>query len=1026
MRLQLVRWLTMVFLMYGVAVAQTKKDGTASIAGVVRGTEGVSVVLHLQPVNDNPARYYDGYEVTAEKDGRFYFAEIKPGTYRLTAEASGFMCATPVRGADAPITLHANEKRKGVMIALIPRRVLCGRVTENGIPRKTWMNAFLYKPEFGTLSQPLVSSVPSTGADGSYRITDLAPGTYYLQGYTTWYPGSFSFNGAKQVIVDAGRTECSFDIPLQYAGCYVTKVNGRIATSLANDNGQYQVNFLERNAAGGNMPTTVGSNLNSVYKAGDNFSASVCPGDYDVVLSDQERIDSWREFPSHKVVFDNQHITIGPTEIDGVVLTPHPMASIAGEIHFEGMTTYASCPGLGGQQIRILREGDGQFQSVVLSNKNRFEFQNVAPGNYRLFLGPYLREAIYVKSILVDGEAADGRRFSIKQAKPVSMEVTLSGDIAQADGHVSADLRSEPRWEVAWTRPKGAVAGKVLGDTKHGFTLKLRSARYNSNASAEYTERAASDGSFHFDSVDPGVYTLRAESGASVEYEYGAHEAGERGAPIIVARGARVEGLTLAPPKLSTICGRVTDANGVPQTDTRIFVETFYGNYLRGSKGIPELLTDADGRFRAEGLLPGEYFPALPYGGPLVYFSNDGSLSAATPVRLHAGENIGCDGEAPLELRVPTGINKLYTIWGYVVGELPARMGDRFWVSVAWDVNTPGTQPYVASGQLDDEHRFRINAVPNGRFLLQLHSAYGPEPHIWSGPYGPVSHLLATQTIEVQGEDVRDVKIMPMDLPTVTGTVHFTNLPADWKKFDVSAQRITLVPRIYAAPFSSKLSADGGFSIGPEDVGDFEVYLNLRHPLYIRSVRLNGHEIRGRYFHLAPAASGHLEVEVSADSGQLDATVTPDPSLPVAEPPVRETCQTQAWPEHQLILFPDPLFSPDADADASVEPRVLVGYRWGDDDSKLRILAVPPGHYRALAAERLSPRLVLGRPNDLSDDERRLWSALAALGQPVTVQADAKVEIALPDKTIDVLRLAARFAVPPDTSLLNTRLAPSF
>lgn len=44
----------------------------------------------------------------------------------------------------------------------------------------------------------------------------------------------------------------------------------------------------------------------------------------------------------------------------------------------------------------------------------------------------------------------------------------------------------------------------------------------------------------------------------------------------------------------------------------------------------------------------------------------------------------------------------------------------------------------------------------------------------------------------------------------------------------------------------------------------------------------------------------------------------------------------------------------------------------------------------------------------------------------MTVQADAKVEIALPDKTIDVLRLAARFAVPPDTSLLNTRLAPSF
>jgi hypothetical protein len=146
---------------------------------------------------------------------------------------------------------------------------------------------------------------------------------------------------------------------------------------------------------------------------------------------------------------------------------------------------------------------------------------------------------------------------------------------------------------------------------------------------------------------------------------------------------------------------------------------------MRVSEGIPELLTDLNGRFRAERLLPGEYFPAFPWGQRIVFFSSDGSLSAATPVRLHAGEGIGCGVGTALELRVPTGIDRVYRISGQVVDELPAKVGDRFWVSLIWDVNASGAQAYVASGQLDEEHRFRIDGAPNGRFLLRLHSAYG-------------------------------------------------------------------------------------------------------------------------------------------------------------------------------------------------------------------------------------------------------------------------------------------------------------
>jgi hypothetical protein len=67
-----------------------------------------------------------------------------------------------------------------------------------------------------------------------------------------------------------------------------------------------------------------------------------------------------------------------------------------------------------------------------------------------------------------------------------------------------------------------------------------------------------------------------------------------------------------------------------------------------------------------------------------------------------------------------------------------------------------------------------------------------------------------------------DVSITPMPLPVFIGTVHFTDVPKAWENnFDVGQQRITLVPREYRAPFSAMLAADGSFSIGPEDAGDY-------------------------------------------------------------------------------------------------------------------------------------------------------------------------------------------------------------
>lgn len=999
--------------------AQQKSNATAELSGTVKGADGAPIVLHLRAVDQNPVRYYDGYEEKTAKDGSFHFANIEPGAYRLESETSGFTLPVP-----EPITLRPGERRRDVVISVKPSISLCGRVTENGAPKNdTWVNAFRYNPEFGTLSQTFL---PHTGADGSFLIKDVAPGTYYLQGYMTYYPGSFNFNGAEPIVVGDGTPSgCGLEIPLQYTGCQSTRVSGQIAAVPDNANARYKVLFLSTNPAGGSMGVPIASNINNVYKSGDKFSATVCQGDYDLVLSDDHSIEYWRELPAHKVVFDVQHLQVGAAAIDGVELTPRAMASLSGEV--PGMAHNVSCPAGGPRvQVSILREGDGQFQSVVLDEKNRFSFHNVAPGEYTVSVGPFAREAFYLDSILVDGRPSDGRKFTVGLPQPMSMVINISGDLAHAAGHLSRDERREPRWEVAWTRPKGSVAGNVVGASAAGTAVKLQAARYNSNASAEYVAHVGANGSFQFSAVDPGVYTLRAEGKGLVTTEYGALEGGDRGTPIVVARGARIRGLKLSPSKLSAICGQVTDSLGVPQARIRIFPQRYHDGVFQPERtGGSRVQTDDYGLFHVDGLLPGEYFFASPLDvNRIVFFSPDGTLATAAHVLVQAGKDVGCGKSTTLNLRIPPNYKKTFSFRGKVNGDLPATVGNRFWVLLL-DVRDSGEMSFVATAPLDAEHRFSFVNISGGHFLLTLNSAYGPEPMTWSGPYGRVTHLLASQKIDIR-DGMAEVSVTPLALPTVTGTVHFSHLPEAWTNtFDVTQQRITLIPREYRQPFSAKLSADGSFSIGPEDSGDYEVDLGLRAPLYIQSIRLDGREIKGRFFHVSAGASAKLEIEVSGESGQVNAKIIPAGSLPMAEPSVRETCSKSAYPQYGVVLFPDPLFvRPIADQEpnsaSTIQPRLLCSTTSGDDPMLQTLQAVPPGHYRALAVQ--GPSNVgspFGSRADLTDLDQKLWNVLASLGMPVTVQAAGTVELALPDKTVDAERVAAKLGLSLERDLFD-------
>ena len=205
-----------------------------------------------------------------------------------------------------------------------------------------------------------------------------------------------------------------------------------------------------------------------------------------------------------------------------------------------------------------------------------------------------------------------------------------------------------------------------------------------------------------------------------------------------------------------------------PVSETKIFVEAFlyhkladyYNSFFMQGRGPHiRLSTDHDGLFRADSLVPGDYYIGFGSRDRIPYFSSDGSLSAEAPIRLRAGESLGCNPGKPVEFRIPTGLDQVHAISGQIVGEIPKSQGDRFWISLVWE--TPNGQSFAGSAKVDEKRRFHLDGVANGRYLLHLFSAYGSEPGMWSGPYRPVSHVLATRKIEIQDADVLGITITP-------------------------------------------------------------------------------------------------------------------------------------------------------------------------------------------------------------------------------------------------------------------------
>lgn len=226
---------------------QPQPSGSARLTGrVVAADTGTPVRrahVSLSGLPDSqrkagPKRAYVSRQVETDVNGRFDFADLPAGSYRLTVDpVSGFVRLQRPKEA----TLAAGRTEE-VTVRLERSGAIEGRIQdENGDAMLAAEVHAVRRPTFGSHTTVAGSGASATTNDlGEFRLFNLPPGEYYVlatysraQGYNdpasrsgyanTYYPGSPALRGARAVVVRAGRDSESVNFTL--ARCRLARLS---------------------------------------------------------------------------------------------------------------------------------------------------------------------------------------------------------------------------------------------------------------------------------------------------------------------------------------------------------------------------------------------------------------------------------------------------------------------------------------------------------------------------------------------------------------------------------------------------------------------------------------------------------------------------------------------------------------------------------------------------------------------------------------------------------------------------------
>jgi hypothetical protein len=1028
----------------------------STLSGKITNPPRAGLSVKLKSIEKNPLAVYDGYSTQTSADGDFQFQDVEPGRYVLVAEGAGFMAteygAKGPEQTGTPIELRAGQLRKGIVLSLAPKRVTCGKVSDDHGNPLSNVEVYAFRHFNGLMWLTGGYYNVATDEAGNYRLPDLEPGEYFLEaGMSTWFIGSKNLTQieaeslANAESVEVGRDDgagCRENIRMgPRLGYRAFKIRGKITEDPSLVGKDLVLSFLEVNRTG----VARAAPFPETFDPGPSFDLSAPPaGHYHLILSHGRFPPNGYAGQPEFTILSSQEITVADADVNGITVAPDPLASLSGQVKLEGIAAAAACPTKEKTHLRIQKEDDGQFQNVEVAADGTFSFAHVSLGTYTVGLYPFLRGSAYVKTMLFDGQPVDGRRIKISSVTSHSLEVVLSGDAARASGHGTPD-ETVARYRAEGTHPKASVSGKVTNIQADSPWVKLWAVRFNSDRSYEYSTKPGPDGSFHLENVDPGIYLLVTQGPGYTISEYGATYPRLEGRTITLRAGQRLAGLTLsATPRKPSICGQISDRNAQPLPNVTVFAMPFAKRDNGPSLGVyadsnsssaedsesamvvslapPSVSTDDAGNFRFFDLRPGRYYFWTDFMVPngqawtrrWTYYPSSPNLERAQPVKVGFGSDVGCTHNIQMQTSL------MFHVRGTVPKDIAHADEEYFDVGLVETNSTAVEGVAQFKSMLGPGEAFDFANVSAGHYSIRLTGPYKKPPRqdvpfvdIVSDPCPP-SHLLASRELVVHDSDLRDVtmeRILPL---SVIGEIHFEDIPKEWRSFRIEAQTVTLsrADEISSLPGAQilggscpprvPLASDGTFIFESVAGGSYQVGFDLvgvqGDALYLKSVALNGQPIDGRLITLKAGQPAKLTMVVSNKGGEVDVQVKPS-GPPAEEYRYDEPCRPKMAVMTQAVLIPDSI---PVDGSGIVTGAFMqAGY--------IQIYRVPPGRYHAVAGENFNFHFTMSPSGYSVWSDPKFLQSMSALGTPVEVAAEQKIKLLVPDATAQIQDLLAKF-----------------
>ena len=452
---------------------------------------------------------------TTDGSGVFFFENVAPGKYIISAQRNGFVRqdSGPRRGA-APaiqgISVAEGQDVTGISIKLTPHSVITGKVTDEDSEPMFGATVSIMEERYTRGRRTLAPRANVVVNDlGEYRIAGLQPGRYYLaveprnewgsqvtrarqpgeeterSFVTVYFPGVVDQIQATPINLEPGQEARGIDVQVRKSP--TVHIRGHVLDDAGNPISNTAVMLM----SGENPTAGMGGKTGSVRPDGSFDIAGVPPGNH-VLMANRITREQARSVGI-------LNVQVGARDVNDVVLRMSSPAQITGVVKAPENPDLTS--------VRVTLDPIESFPFDMHSSRNMqegnaFTIPDITPGKYRIdvYGAP---EGYYLRSAQVNGQDVTDSGLTVTGSM-AGVEVTLVKGATTVDGTVSdADGKPLGQSLIALVPPSGKR------DQWRLFK----------------TSMADQNGRFTFRNLSPGEYTLFAfqpggDTGAVQNPEY--------------------------------------------------------------------------------------------------------------------------------------------------------------------------------------------------------------------------------------------------------------------------------------------------------------------------------------------------------------------------------------------------------------------------------------------------------------------------------------------------------------------------